>query len=79
MGIGTAHFGAGFGGCEHPFDAGGSGVSLSFPRGDFADEALDPGWYSQRPGSLFREGAGSWGLLGGQLGRLRLSRGGRME
>jgi hypothetical protein len=27
-------FGAGFGGCEHPFDAGGSGVSLSFPRGD---------------------------------------------
>ena len=40
MGIGTAHFGAGFGGCEHPFDAGGSGVSLSFPRGDFADEAF---------------------------------------
>src|ERR1700736_3879048 len=35
-----------------------------------------PRLYSQRPGSLFREGAGSWGLLGGQLGRLRLSRGG---
>jgi hypothetical protein len=40
VGIGTAHFGAGFGGCEHPFDAGGSGVSLSFPRGDFANGAF---------------------------------------
>jgi hypothetical protein len=31
LGIGTAHFGAGFIGCEHPFDAGLCGVALSFP------------------------------------------------
>jgi hypothetical protein len=36
----VAHFGAGFVGCEHPFDAGAGGISLSFPGGDFADEAL---------------------------------------
>jgi hypothetical protein len=34
------HFGAGFFGCEHPFDACAGGVSLFFPCGDFADEAL---------------------------------------
>jgi hypothetical protein len=28
---GAAHFGAGLVGCEHPFDAGAGGVSLSFP------------------------------------------------
>ena len=39
-GIGAAHFGAGFVGCEHPFDACASGVALLFPCGDFADEAL---------------------------------------
>jgi hypothetical protein len=38
VGIGTAHFGAGFGGCEHPFDAGRSGVSLSFPRAKAVEE-----------------------------------------
>jgi hypothetical protein len=36
----TAHFGAGLIGCEHPFDGGADGVSLSFPCGDFVDEAL---------------------------------------
>src|SRR5260370_34087288 len=39
MGVGAAHFGAGFFGCEHPFDAGAGGVSLLLPCGDFADEA----------------------------------------
>ena len=38
--MGAAHFGAGLIGCEHPFDAGAGGVSLSFPCGDFVDEAL---------------------------------------
>ena len=28
FGIGAAHFGAGFFGCEHPFDAGAFGVAL---------------------------------------------------
>src|SRR5260370_1860892 len=39
MGVGAAHFGAGFFGCEHPFDAGAGGVSLLLPCGDFTDEA----------------------------------------
>jgi len=34
----VAHFGAGFVGCEHPFDAGAFGITLSFPGGDFATE-----------------------------------------
>lgn len=33
-------FGAGFFGCEHPFDAGSGRVSLLFPSDDFADQAL---------------------------------------
>jgi hypothetical protein len=36
----VAHFDAGFIGCEHPFDAGASGISLLFPSGDFAAEPL---------------------------------------
>ena len=36
----SVSFGAGFVGCEHPFDAGAGGVSLSLPCGDFADKAL---------------------------------------
>src|SRR5271156_4360627 len=39
-GIGTAHFDAGLVCCEHPFDAGAGGVSLSLPCADFADEPL---------------------------------------
>src|ERR1700681_4573064 len=39
-GIGAAHFGAGFFGCEHPFDACAGGVPLFLPCGDFADEAV---------------------------------------
>src|SRR5258707_3953792 len=39
-GIGAAHFGAGFVGCEHPIDAGAGGVSLSFPGVDFAAEPV---------------------------------------
>ena len=39
-GIGAAHFGAGLVDCEHKFDAGAGGVSLSLPCRDFADEAL---------------------------------------
>src|SRR6202163_2184304 len=39
-GIGAAHFGAGFFGCEHPFDVGAGGVALLFPCCDFTDEAL---------------------------------------
>src|SRR5580704_10364245 len=38
--IGAAHFGAGFFGCEHPFDACAGGVPLFLPCGDFADEAV---------------------------------------
>jgi hypothetical protein len=40
MGVCAAHFGAGFVGCEHPFDAGTGGISLSFPSGDFASKPL---------------------------------------
>jgi len=40
LGIGTAHFGAGFIGYEHPFDAGLCGVALSFPDGDLGFELL---------------------------------------
>ncbi len=39
-GVGTAHFGSGVVGCEHPFDAGAGGVSLLLPCGDFADEVF---------------------------------------
>ena len=39
-GVGAAHFGAGFFGCEHPFDACAGGVALFLPCGNFADEAL---------------------------------------
>src|SRR5258707_13407716 len=39
-GIGAAHFGAGFVGCEHPIDASACGVSLSFPGVDFAAEPV---------------------------------------
>jgi hypothetical protein len=38
VGIRAAHFGAGFVGCEHPFDAGTGGIALSLPCGDFAAE-----------------------------------------
>ena len=40
MGIGAAHFGASFIGCEHPIDTGAGGISLSLPCGDFVDEVL---------------------------------------
>jgi hypothetical protein len=40
IGIGTAHFGAGFVGCEHPFDAGSGCISLSLPSGDFRHQAF---------------------------------------
>src|SRR5260370_719956 len=36
----AAHFGAGFLDCEHPIDAGTSGVSLLFPCGDRAGEVV---------------------------------------
>jgi hypothetical protein len=38
--IAATHFGAGFVDCEHPFDTGACGVSLSFPGADFGLEAL---------------------------------------
>ena len=38
--VGAAHFGAGFFGCEHPFDAGSGSIALSFPGGDLGDEVL---------------------------------------
>ena len=34
-GIGAAYFGAGLIGCEHPFDASGGGIALSFPGSNF--------------------------------------------
>jgi hypothetical protein len=34
----VAHFGAGFVGREHPFDAGAGGISLTLPSGDFTAE-----------------------------------------
>jgi addiction module HigA family antidote len=37
--IGAAHLGAGFFGCEHPFDAGSGCISLSLPGGDFRHQA----------------------------------------
>jgi hypothetical protein len=40
LGIGAAHFGAGFVGCEHPFDACASGVALPLPSFDFVDEPI---------------------------------------
>src|ERR1700720_4988075 len=39
-GVCAAHFGPGFVGCEHPFDASASGISRSLPSGDFTAEAL---------------------------------------
>jgi hypothetical protein len=41
--VGATHFGAGFLGCEHPFDAGSRGIALPFPGGDFGCEALVDG------------------------------------
>jgi hypothetical protein len=38
---GLAHFGAGFLGCEHPFDAVASRVAPLFPDRGFGDELLD--------------------------------------
>jgi hypothetical protein len=37
----VAHFGAGFLGCEHPFDAGGDGVALLLPNGSLGGQLLD--------------------------------------
>jgi hypothetical protein len=38
--IGPSHFGAGFGGCEHPFDAGTCGIALLLPDGGFGGELV---------------------------------------
>lgn len=37
---GRGPFFAGLVSCEHPFDVGTSGISLLFPGGEFADEAI---------------------------------------
>jgi hypothetical protein len=39
--VGSAHFGAGLFGCEHPFDESLGGIALLLPGGGLGDQLLE--------------------------------------